>query len=111
MMEYSQYRQPLPMTPEELNEVFGVSEPDFVIVTGDAYIDHPSFCSAIIGRVLQSRGYSVGIIAQPDWHGTKDFTRFGRPRYAFLVNAGNMDSMVNHYTSAKKPRSGDAYTP
>ncbi len=111
MMDLSEYRQPLPMNKAELNEVFGVDEPDFVIVTGDAYVDHPSFCSAIIGRVLQAHGYSVGIIAQPDWRKDADFTRFGRPKYAFLVNGGNMDSMVNHYTSAKKPRSQDAYSP
>jgi len=111
MMDLLEYRQPLPMSTAELNEVFGVDVPDFVIVTGDAYVDHPSFCSAIIGRVLQSRGYSVGIIAQPDWKRDADFLRFGRPRYAFLVNGGNMDSMVNHYTSAKKPRSSDAYSP
>ena len=111
MMDLTEYRQALPMTPAELTFQFGVDTPDFIIVSGDAYVDHPSFCSAIIGRVLQSRGYSVGIIAQPDWRSGKDLTRFGRPNYAFLVNAGNMDSMVNHYTSAKKPRSEDAYSP
>ena len=111
MMDLTEYRQALPMTPAELTLQFGVDTPDFIIVSGDAYVDHPSFCSAIIGRVLQSRGYSVGIIAQPDWRSGKDLTRFGRPNYAFLVNAGNMDSMVNHYTSAKKPRSEDAYSP
>lgn len=99
------------MNKKELNEVFGTLVPDFVIVTGDAYIDHSSFGTAIIGRVLQSRGYSVGIIAQPDWHSDRAFTVFGRPRYAFMVNAGNMDSMVNHYTSSKKRRSTDSYSP
>ncbi len=102
---------PLPMSKRELMDVFGTDTPDFVIVTGDAYIDHPSFCTAIIGRVLQSRGYSVGIISQPYWNRTESFTVFGRPRYAFLVNSGNMDSMVNHYTSSNKPRSTDAYSP
>ena len=110
-MDVTRYRQTLPMNKRELNEVFGVDTPDFVIVSGDAYIDHPSFGTAIIGRVLQSRGYSVGIIAQPDWHSADGFRVFGRPRYAFMVNSGNMDSMVNHYTSSKKRRSGDSYSP
>ena len=110
-MDLNEYRQALPMNKRELTEVFGVEVPDFVLVTGDAYIDHSSFGTAIIGRVLQSRGYSVGIIAQPDWHSDKGFTVFGRPRYAFMVNAGNMDSMVNHYTSSKKRRSSDSYSP
>ncbi|MBR4658163.1 MAG: YgiQ family radical SAM protein [Clostridia bacterium] len=110
-MDPAKYRLPLPMSARELKEIFGADEPDFVIVTGDAYIDHPSFGTAIIGRVLQSRGYSVGIIAQPDWHNCEGFKRFGRPKYAFMVNAGNMDSMVNHYTSSKKRRSIDNYSP
>ena len=104
-------RKPLPMNKRELYEYFGVDEPDFVIVTGDAYIDHPSFGTAIIGRVLASRGYSVGIIAQPDWKKAESFKVFGKPRLAFMVNAGNMDSMVNHYTSSKKRRSADNYSP
>jgi uncharacterized radical SAM protein YgiQ len=111
MMDLQEFRKPLPMTRAELKESFGVEEPDFVIVTGDAYIDHSSFGTAIIGRVLASRGYSVGIIAQPDWHSAEGFTLFGRPRLAFMVNAGNMDSMVNHYTSSKKRRSEDSYSP
>lgn len=98
------------MSPQELRE-YGVSIPDFVLVSADAYIDHPSFGPAIIGRVLVSHGYSVGIIAQPNWKNCDDFKRFGRPRLGFLVSSGNMDSMVNHYTSSKKPRSTDAYTP
>ncbi|MCR5610488.1 MAG: YgiQ family radical SAM protein [Clostridiales bacterium] len=101
----------LPMNKKELLGAFKTDTPDFVIVTGDAYVDHPSFGTAIIGRVLASRGYSVGIISQPDWHSKDGFTVFGRPRYAFLVNSGNMDSMVNHYTSSKKRRSADSYTP
>ncbi len=105
------YRKPLPMNKRELYEYFGAEEPDFVIVTGDAYIDHPSFGTAIIGRVLASRGYSVGIIAQPDWKNAESFRVFGRPRLAFMVNSGNMDSMVNHYTSSKKRRSADNYSP
>ena len=110
-MELTGYRLPLPMSRAELSQVFGTDEPDFIIVTGDAYIDHPSFGTAIIGRVLQSRGYSVGIIAQPDWRSCEGFKVFGRPRLAFMVNAGNMDSMVNHYTSSKKRRSADSYSP
>ena len=110
-MNNALYRLPLPMSVRELKTVFGVETPDFVIVTGDAYIDHPSFGTAIIGRVLASRGYSVGIISQPDWKNAEAFRVFGRPRYAFMVNSGNMDSMVNHYTSSKKRRSEDAYSP
>ena len=100
----------LPLTRAEMEEL-GWDRPDFCIVTGDAYIDHPSFGTAIIARVLESQGYKVAIIAQPDWHSTADFKRFGRPRLGFLVNSGNIDSMVNHYTAAKKPRSEDSYTP
>lgn len=83
---------------------------DFVYICGDAYIDHPSFGSAIITRVLQHNGYSVGIIAQPDWHSVDDFRRLGKPRLAFLVSSGNLDSMVNHYTASKRKRTDDAYT-
>jgi len=89
----------------------GIAELDFVYIIGDAYIDHPSFGPAIISRVLESRGYTVGIIAQPDWRSAEDFRRLGRPRLAFLISSGNIDSMVNHYTAAKKRRSTDAYTP
>ncbi|MBO6061669.1 MAG: YgiQ family radical SAM protein, partial [Clostridia bacterium] len=110
-MDITSFRKALPMSREELSESFGVDEPDFVIVTGDAYIDHSSFGTAIIGRVLASRGYSVGIIAQPDWRSAEPFRVFGKPRLAFLVNSGNMDSMVNHYTSSKKRRSTDSYSP
>ena len=100
----------LPTTPAELS-ARGIEQLDFVYIIGDAYVDHPSFGPAIISRVLQSHGYTVGIIAQPDWHSAEDFRRLGKPRYAFLISAGNIDSMVNHYTSAKKRRSSDAYTP
>lgn len=75
---------------------------DFIMVTGDAYVDHPSFGAAVISRVLESKGFRVGIIAQPGWNSSEDFEVLGRPKYAFLVTAGNMDSMVNHYTAAKK---------
>lgn len=86
-------------------------ELDIIIVSGDAYIDHPSFGTAIIGRVLEDAGFKVGIIAQPDWRCVNDFKKLGRPRLAFLVTAGNMDSMVNHYTVNKKKRRNDAYSP
>ena len=100
----------LPVTAEELAER-GITQPDFVYVCGDAYVDHPSFGAAIICRILEREGYSVAMLAQPDWKTDRDFMRFGRPRLAFLVSAGNIDSMVAHYTSAKKRRSDDAYSP
>ena len=84
---------------------------DFVYVIGDAYVDHPSFGHAIISRVLESHGYRVGIISQPDWKNKKSIQVFGEPRLGFLVSAGNMDSMVNHYSVSKKRRKTDAYTP
>lgn len=84
---------------------------DFVLVTGDAYVDHHSFGMAIISRVLEDKGYKIGIIAQPDWRDVKDFQKLGRPRLGFLVTAGNMDSMVNHYTVNKKLRDKDYYSP
>ena len=89
----------------------GIDGLDFVYISGDAYIDHPSFGTAIIARVLQSKGYSVGILAQPDWHDVNAFKSLGKPRLGFLVSAGNLDSMVDHYTAAKRRRSDDAYTP
>lgn len=100
----------IPVTREELIAE-GISQPDFVYVIGDAYVDHPSFGAAIISRLLESLGFSVGIISQPDWHTEKDFKRFGEPRLAFLVTGGNIDSMVAHYTSAKRKRSNDMYSP
>ncbi len=89
----------------------GWDELDFVLVTGDAYVDHPSFGTALVGRLLESEGFRVGIIAQPDFTRCESMKTFGRPKYAFLVASGNIDSMVNHYTAAKKPRSSDAYSP
>ncbi len=89
----------------------GWDECDFVLITGDAYVDHPSFGTAIISRVLERYGYKVGIIPQPNWKNTDDFMKLGKPRLAFLVNSGNIDSMVNHYSAAKKRRSEDVYTP
>lgn len=89
----------------------GWEQLDFIVISGDAYVDHPSFGTAIVSRVLEHAGYRVGIIAQPDWHSTDDFKRLGRPRLGFLVGAGNLDSMVNHYTVTKKHRKEDAYSP
>jgi uncharacterized radical SAM protein YgiQ len=89
----------------------GWEQCDVIIVTGDAYVDHPSFGMAIIGRVLEAQGFKVGIIAQPDWHSTRDFEALGAPRLFFGVTGGNMDSMVNRYTSDRRVRSDDAYTP
>ena len=100
----------LPVTREEMEER-GIKQPDFVYVIGDAYVDHPSFGHAIVSRVLEAHGYSVGIIAQPDWKDEKSIDVFGRPRLGFLVSAGNMDSMVNHYYVSGKRRKEDAYTP
>ncbi len=99
----------LPITAKEVKER-GWDEVDFVYVCGDAYVDHPSFGMSIISRVLEGRGYRVAIISQPDWHSCEDFKRFGKPRLAFLVSSGNIDSMVAHYTAAKKKRNKDAYT-
>ena len=84
---------------------------DFIFVSGDAYVDHPSFGPAIICRLLEKHGYRVGIIAQPDWHSTADFARLGRPRLGFLVSSGNMDSLLNKFTAARKVRHEDAYSP
>ncbi len=101
---------PLPVSRHELNKR-GIIQPDFVYITGDAYIDHPSFGTAIIARVLEHAGYTVGIIAQPDWRDANAFRALGQPRLGFLVSAGNMDSMVNHYSVALHRRRTDAYTP
>ncbi len=100
----------LPISKEDL-EKRKIDQLDFIIVTGDAYVDHPSFGTAIIGRTLESQGFTVGIIAQPNWNNTDDFKKLGVPKYAFLVNSGNIDSMVNHYTAAKKRRHDDLYSP
>jgi len=100
----------LPITREEMIKK-GWTQPDFVYVIGDAYVDHPSFGHAIISRVLEAHGYKVAIISQPDWKKDSSITEFGKPRLGFLVSAGNMDSMVNHYSVSKKHRGSDAYTP
>ncbi len=100
----------LPVSKKDM-EKRGWTQCDFVYVSGDAYVDHPSFGMAIITRLLEAFGYKVGVIAQPDWKDDSSITALGRPRLAFLVSAGNMDSMVNHYTVARKRRKTDAYTP
>ena len=100
----------LPISLEEYRQR-GIDRPDFVYVIGDAYVDHSSFGPAIISRVLESRGYSVGIIAQPDWTREESIQVFGEPKLGFLVSAGNMDSMVNHYTVSKKHRQKDSFSP
>ncbi len=100
----------LPVTKEEMLAQ-NITQLDFVYVVGDAYVDHPSFGHAIISRILESHGYTVGIISQPDWKDENSIDVFGEPRLGFLVSAGNMDSMVNHYSVSKKRRQTDAFTP
>ncbi|MCL2571221.1 MAG: YgiQ family radical SAM protein [Defluviitaleaceae bacterium] len=99
----------MPFLPTTAREIAG--QVDFVLVTGDAYVDHPSFGASIIARLLESRGYSVAILPQPDWKTTVDFTTFGCPRLGFLVTGGNIDSMVNHYSVSLHKRKSDAYSP
>ena len=112
----------LPMTPDELRDRGWLPRAreewdearhgvDFVLVSGDAYVDHPSFANAVIGRLLEARGYRVAILAQPDWQSVEAFRAFGPPRIAWLVSAGNLDSLLNHYTAHKRPRSDDSYSP
>ena len=100
----------LPITRAEC-EARGWDRPDFVYVTGDAYVDHPSFGTAIITRVLEANGFRVAVLAQPDYKSCEDFKRFGKPRLGFLVSAGNIDSMVAHYTAARRKRNSDYYSP
>lgn len=109
-MEQAMRNDFLPVNRADM-EARGIAQLDFVYVSGDAYVDHPSFGTAIISRLLEARGYTVGILAQPDFHSAESITEFGEPRLAFLVSAGNMDSMVNHYTVAKHHRKTDAYSP
>ncbi len=99
----------LPVTKEEMLER-GWEQPDFVYVSGDAYVDHPSFGAAIITKILESRGFKVCFLAQPNWRSLEDFKRFGKPRLGFLVSSGNIDSMVNHYSVSKRPRKKDSYS-
>ncbi|TLY96572.1 MAG: YgiQ family radical SAM protein, partial [Gammaproteobacteria bacterium] len=100
----------LPMSRAEM-DILGWDSCDVIIVSGDAYVDHPSFGMAIIGRVLEAQGFRVGIIAQPDWHSADAFAALGPPNLFFGITAGNMDSMVNRYTADRRVRSDDAYTP
>lgn len=99
----------LPVSREDMTER-NITQLDFVYITGDAYVDHPSFGVAIISRILENAGFTVGIISQPDWKGTADFEKLGLPKLAYLVTSGNIDSMVAHYTVAKRKRTSDAYT-
>lgn len=99
----------LPISKKDMQDR-GIEQLDFICITGDSYVDHPSFGISIISRIIEDSGFTVGIIAQPDWHSDRNFTKLGRPKYAFLITAGNIDSMVAHYTAAKKKRSDDAYT-
>jgi uncharacterized radical SAM protein YgiQ len=101
---------PLPVTRAEM-EARGWDEVDVVFVSGDAYVDHPSFAMALLGRLLESAGFRVAILSQPDWHSCAPWQTFGRPRLFFAISAGNMDSMINHYTANKKVRNDDAYSP
>ena len=100
----------LPMSRAEM-DVLGWDSCDIILVTGDAYIDHPSFGMALVGRLLEAQGFRVGIISQPDWLSAKAFRTLGQPNLFFGVTSGNMDSMVNRYTADRKIRSDDAYTP
>lgn len=100
----------LPMTREEMDQL-GWDSCDIIIISGDAYVDHPSFGMAVVGRVWEAQGFRVGIIAQPDWRSKADFERLGRPNLFYAVSAGNMDSMINRYTADRKIRQDDAYTP
>src|SRR6266545_4605067 len=101
---------PLPMSRTEM-EARGWEGVDIVFVSGDAYVDHPSFAMAILGRVLEAEGFRVAILAQPDWKSCEPWRQFGRPRLFFGISAGNMDSLINHYTANKKVRNDDAYSP
>ena len=100
----------LPVSQEDMRER-GWYYYDFLLITGDAYVDHPSFGTAVIGRVLEAEGYRVAVLAQPDWHSAEAFLAMGKPRYGVLIGGGNIDSMVAHYTAAKKRRHDDAYSP
>jgi uncharacterized radical SAM protein YgiQ len=102
--------QPLPMSRAEM-KARGWDQVDIVFVTGDAYVDHPSFAMALLGRLLESEGFRVGILSQPDWHSCDAWRTFGQPRLFFAISAGNMDSMINHYTANRKVRNDDAYSP
>ena len=100
----------LPVSQEDMRRR-GWQDYDFLLVTGDAYVDHPSFGPAVIGRLLESEGYRVAMLAQPAWHDADAFRAMGRPNYGVLISAGNLDSMVAHYTAARRRRSEDFYSP
>ena len=101
----------LPTTTKEI-EALGWDQPDVILFSGDAYVDHPSFGAAVIGRILEREGLKVAIVPQPNWQDDlRDFKKLGKPRLFFAITAGCMDSMVNHYTANKRRRSNDAYTP
>src|SRR5881394_2130803 len=116
LMSWPRHRAPekaapfLPMSRAEMTAL-GWESCDVVLVTGDAYVDHPSFGAALIGRLLEAQGFRVGILAQPEWRSSQPFAALGRPNVFYGITAGNMDSMVNHYTSDRLRRSDDAYTP
>src|SRR5438552_4108840 len=105
------YAAPLAPTSRAEMEARGWDYVDVVFVTGDAYVDHPSFAMAILHRVLEAAGFRVAVLSQPDWHGCEPWRQFGRPRLFFAVSAGNMDSLINHYTANRKVRNDDAYSP
>ena len=109
-MRYDMSNGFLPISKQDMIDE-GIEQLDFVYVCGDAYVDHPSFGHAIIARLLQAHGYTVGIISQPDWKDDESISILGVPRLGFLVSAGNMDSMVNHYSVSKKRRAKDSFTP
>ncbi|MEG1801401.1 MAG: YgiQ family radical SAM protein, partial [Oscillospiraceae bacterium] len=99
----------LPITHEEMAQQ-GFTQPDFVVVGGDAYVDHPSFGTAVIARIVDALGFNVCVLPQPKFNNCEDFKRFGKPKYGFLIGSGNVDSMVTHYTVAKKKRETDDYS-
>ena len=107
---YNKVMSFLPTSKQEMKQR-GWDSLDIILVSGDAYVDHPSYGTSVIGRVLEKAGYRVGIIAQPDWKNTDDFKKLGKPRFFFGITAGNMDSMVSNYTAHKKPRKKDDYSP
>ncbi|MBP1554357.1 MAG: YgiQ family radical SAM protein, partial [Oscillospiraceae bacterium] len=99
----------LPITYDEMIKA-GFDQPDFVVVGGDAYVDHPSFGTAVIARIVDALGFNVCVLPQPRFNNCEDFKRFGKPKYGFLIGSGNVDSMVTHYTVAKKRRDTDDYS-
>jgi uncharacterized radical SAM protein YgiQ len=108
---HERYAAPFAPTTAEEMRARGWDAVDVVFVTGDAYVDHPSFAMAILHRVLEAAGFRVAILSQPDWHTAQPWREFGRPRLFFAISAGNMDSLINHYTANKKVRNDDAYSP